>query len=34
MASVLLSLEGCSKQDIHVDYNDSEEAIDNTKIVL
>jgi hypothetical protein len=24
-------LEGCSKQDIHVDYDDSEEAIDNTK---
>jgi hypothetical protein len=29
--SVLFSLEGCSKQVIHVDYDDSEEAIDHTK---
>jgi hypothetical protein len=29
--SVLLSLEGCSKQDIHVDYDDSEEVIGNAK---
>ena len=29
--SVLISLEGCSKQQIHLDYDDSAEVIDKTK---